>query len=730
MRILLHVVFLAVTLPCPGEGAAPWTSRNRLRLLANVALPSRQCSHTPATIEYDFQAALARQGIAGKFDEYTLEIVPVHQRQRVAHRVERYYGASIVRLHFVVPDANCTNIAIYFDSLESGRGRPTRYSGLIGNGDHFREDFSRREIAPSHFDGLADLDADGDLDLFKGGVEPFVFCYENIGRSEFVPRGQLASGSVPFKLPCSTDNRSWLTVAFCDVDADGDQDFFPSFGDGPDAGKIIFYRNTTPNPGQFTFERVDALRTAASIPLASGPQAGGWFPSITFVRGWDGMDSNRLDALVGSNHRCWLYRGSGTALSFNDPVALQANGSDIHLINPRFETADIDDDGDLDLFAGTQPGTVYWFQNVGSRHVPILAQGKAVAWTGKYLIGDAHSGVAVADFNGDGAKDILSGRFWERADLSHPTAPRDYGGLFRKSASQFIRAPRAAPFTRQFQACDAVRQNSVRALDWDADGKLDLLAGDTDGFIWFFRNQHGLFAKGEQLALSLAASGGHVRFDVSDWNGDGRPDLLTADGSGTLTVFPNVGSRRKPRFAAAQKVPWQVGSRASLLVCDWNSDHRRDLLLADDKGYYFAKNIGTDAAPVLAKPVPVLFGGRNVRYVRPNLGAFVDWDRDGRKDLIGCHFENTIRFYRNIGSAEEPQFADPEGVTILKGESPQMISGADVVDWNGDGDLDLLTGQGHGGSALRFYERDWLENELAHAHPHVTISKLEAKPDL
>ena len=71
---------------------------------------------------------------------------------------------------------------------------------------------------------------------------------------------------------------------------------------------------------------------------------------------------------------------------------------------------------------------------------------------------------------------------------------------------------------------------------------------------------------------------------------------------------------------------------------------------------------------------------------------------------------------------------DPEGLVILQGESPQMISGADAVDWDGDGTIDLLTGQGHGASGLRFYARDWLEDERRHTHPVVTIQRIESKP--
>lgn len=682
---------MTIAVVCHAE--LPWRSKCAFRVIAQVTIRSPHCSQTPATAEFD-------SSIAGKFDPNTVEVIP-----DVPFRVETFFGSSLVRLHFVVPNAGYTNFTIYFDTVESGRGRPRRLPGLIGDGDFFREEFGRREIAPTHFDGFADVDNDGDLDLFKGGVEPFVYCYENVDKNRFVERGRLISGGAPFKLPCSRDNRSWVTVAFYDIDGDGDQDFFPSFGDGPDAGKIIQYRNT----GQLTFERVDALRTESGALLAGGAHAGGWFPSITFVRGWDGLDRNRLDALVGSNHRCWFYRG--TAKGFSDPQPLEIGT----LVNPRFAAADIDNDGDLDLFAGTQPGPVHFFQNIGTRSEPILAKERVVAWQGKYLIGDAHSGIALADFNRDGRLDLLSGRFWERTDLNQPKQPRDFGGFFRNEFPQFARDHRAGPFTEQFQSCDAIRQNCVRATDWDGDGQLDLLAGDTDGFIWFFRNRRGVFARGERLPISVSETGGHARFDVADWDNDGRKDLLVADGSGTVTVF---GSARTPR-PTSRKLPIQLGGRASLLVCDWNSDGRKDLVLADDKGYYVALDG--------KQPTPILFGGRKVTYVRPNLGSFIDWDGDGRKDLIGCHFENSIRFYRNIGSAAEPAFADPEGVTILKAESPQMMSGVDIVDWNGDGDLDLLTGQGHGGSGLRFYERDWLENERAGTHPIVTVLRIETK---
>ena len=168
-----------------------------------------------------------------------------------------------------------------------------------------------------------------------------------------------------------------------------------------------------------------------------------------------------------------------------------------------------------------------------------------------------------------------------------------------------------------------------------------------------------------------------------------------------------------------------------MLVCDWDRDGRQDVVFADEKGYWWHRNLGAATSPRLARSQAIAFAGQRVDYVRPNLGSLVDWDGDGKLDFIGCHFENSIRWYRNVGSGDresQPEFKDADGVTILRASSPQMISGAHAVDWNGDGDLDLLTGQGHGGSGLRFFERDWIEDELHETHPQVTAGRLETRP--
>lgn len=754
-----------------------WISPNRCRLLLSVDPRGVVRKNSPASVNVDLQQALAGLGVTGEVNEDTIEVVaydglgrPVvfdssrtgYEKYLLPWRITRDYGMSAAAISFVMPDHTCVSYAVYFDTLDSGRGRPDRYPGIVGDGDWFSVGYGRREINANKCDAFCDFDGDGDLDLFKANVEPYVYCYENVGGNRYVDRGRLTSGGVVMTFPHDGVGRSSHSVMFCDWDNDGDQDMFIYALAGANALNVVRYENITQPGGPVTF--ADPVRVLARSGQSLGSE-------ITFVD-WDG--DGRKDVLGSRDGMCVFYRNVGTDSSpvLADGVYIRANGVPIELWGGRFECADIDSDGDLDMFGGTVDGKVYLWTNVGTRTEPVFTIGRIIAF---YEYMDLSSGVKVADFDGDGLLDFVVGRLWERVQWGEQ--PRFYGCLYKNVGTptspkfEIRDAYHGSPYTERFQRCHADKQNGVRAVDWDNDGRTDLIASDTDGYVWWFRNLTNqlfpIFAEGQRILAGGAPLrvwgelregrwAGYARTDVCDWNNDGKKDLLVADGRGYLWLYLNVGTDAAPVLAAGTRVcaydqtgtqllPIDGTARGSVLVCDWDRDGRKDVIFAMggegelsanynwphinadpgwDRGFLFYRNIGTDADPVLAYPKWVADRtGQPIYYSsRPNLGSYVDWNGDGKPDFIAAEFENSIRYYENIsGFTGEPVFADTSGVTIVRPFTAQMISGADAVDWNRDGDIDIITGQGHGGNGLRFYERDYINDFVNGTYPVVTV---------
>jgi hypothetical protein len=78
----------------------------------------------------------------------------------------------------------------------------------------------------------------------------------------------------------------------------------------------------------------------------------------------------------------------------------------------------------------------------------------------------------------------------------------------------------------------------------------------------------------------------------------------------------------------------------------------------------------------------------------------IDWDGDGNLDLIVGNFTGTFYLFKGQGKGK---FL-PEPEQIKAGDKPLKIEGNHsdpfVVDWDGDGDLDVLSGSSEGGLQL------------------------------
>lgn len=75
----------------------------------------------------------------------------------------------------------------------------------------------------------------------------------------------------------------------------------------------------------------------------------------------------------------------------------------------------------------------------------------------------------------------------------------------------------------------------------------------------------------------------------------------------------------------------------------------------------------------------------------------VDWDGDGHLDLVVGNFAGSFYVFHGEGQGR----FQPKPELLKSGDNPLKIAGVHsdpvVVDWDGDGDLDLLSGSSNGG---------------------------------
>jgi hypothetical protein len=425
--------------------------------------------------------------------------------------------------------------------------------------------------------------------------------------------------------------------------------------------------------------------------------------------------------------------GTNKQPRYETPRKLSAGSKPIDVFGwPAPNFADFDADGDLDLMCGEFLDGFTYFENVGSRTRPKYATGRHLQHDGRKLTMDLQMVVPVAfDWDKDGDTDLIVG------DEDGRVALIEHTGRIDEGLPQFL-----PPHYFQ-QRADTVKFGALAtpcSIDWDGDGDEDILCGNTAGYVALIENLGGypprwaaperLKAAGKTIRIQAGNNGsiqgpceakwGYTTLTAGDWNHDGLPDLVVNSIWGKVVWYRNIGTRNKSELAAAEpiEVAWTgkppkpawnwwnpVGNnlvtqwRTTPVLVDWNRDGLNDLVMLDHEGYLAFFERKRNAGKLVLSPGNRMFVDEAGKAIRFNAGragksgrrklAVVDWDGDGRLDILAN--SANADWWQNVGERDGKVVLKNRGL-LNKRNVAGHTSSPTVVDWNKDGIPDLLVG--------------------------------------
>jgi len=193
---------------------------------------------------------------------------------------------------------------------------------------------------------------------------------------------------------------------------------------------------------------------------------------------------------------------------------------------------DLDGDRDIDVVAGTEPGAFVYFENTGSATAPAFVENTGAANPLDGQLAGSFSSPALGDLDGDGDLDLVTGEI--------------YGSFAWYENTGSATSPAFLRLTGIFNPLDGMDVGALSTPslgDLDGDGDLDLVAGENDGRFFYFENTgtatNPAFVPRTGATNPFAGKdvGKDSALSLGDLDADGDLDLVAGEALGSLRTF-------------------------------------------------------------------------------------------------------------------------------------------------------------------------------------------------
>jgi len=533
---------------------------------------------------------------------------------------------------------------------------------------------------------FADMDNDGDQDMFVQEESGRIIHLENTG-SAAAPRYTWRSSAWK-----GLDTGEWYRIV--DLDQDGDMDILTE----ERFSYIRYYRNDGTLDEPNFVVAVDTLMDATGTPIFADRQN---IPHIVDID-CDGL----LDLFIG--------RVTGTITRY-ESVGDDENGvprfrfvtdrwEDIEIVGENVSLhgantmnfADVDLDGDLDLFWGDffEAGLLL-VRNLGSCASPSL-RSEPVNWPlNDPVETSGYNAPVLLDVDADDDLDMVFGVLGGAFNANSTT--RDNFYLMRQDADGNFEAET----TRYLYDLDVGSESIVKLWDMDNDGDLDMIVGNKieptnqkTSLMFVFENTGTATAPAFEYKETLdLISTYHQNPAIADIDADGDLDFLIGKWNKEIAFWRNDGSAADYAFTEVADVYRALtrGQNAAPALVDLDNDGDYDLVAGEASGSlnYWVNN-GTPQEPAFELVSDTWL---DIDIGRRSFPTFADMDGDGDQDMIVGSELDGLFLWENVGTPEAFQFEERGTLDI----DTQAIASPEFADIDGDGDLDLFIGGISGG---------------------------------